>query len=374
MLEIKPEDGFLAVAVRRAAAWQLGKPIVELETTTVGEPDFIVPWDKLAFLMRIETELGKPLSLNKTLLPSEHNKTIPPNWFHGPAVKMPMSEWTKIAVEHFLAPIRDEIVCPKYWTPLEPETKKEKVSFPANFSDWFWSCFGFSIVAAPIVAILTALPGLFWNNWLKMVPKFYFFIFLYFCFWWLVIIIHGRFFAYNKPESISMNNVPPPLLLGTLTFHENQLQIADDMTQEGTLKILPSEYRCFLFYGDINFDRPSYLFLTTQKILPTYDLLLDLIMLGYDKNESVQRVEVVIDSGLITITELPIPYQIDWIPGPNRQTVDQILQREDKTICGLKLLPSYGDGDYYAFARKTESVCEVVVELIAPEESFTNEN
>jgi len=39
-LDIRPEDTFLAVAVRRAAARQLGKEVVDLETKIVGEPKF----------------------------------------------------------------------------------------------------------------------------------------------------------------------------------------------------------------------------------------------------------------------------------------------------------------------------------------------
>ena len=134
-LDIRPDDGFLAVTIRRAAALQLGKSVIELETGTVDEPDFILPWDGKQFGYFLEKELDITIpfaekSFTVLLISIQENHA---DWFRGPAIKMAMGEWTKIAVEQFLGPIRDEIHCPENWTPFEPEDLRSTA--PTTWSD-----------------------------------------------------------------------------------------------------------------------------------------------------------------------------------------------------------------------------------------------
>jgi hypothetical protein len=132
---VKPEDDFWAIEVRLAAARQLGKSVVDLESHTVGEPDFFLPWDGKEFGYFLEKELPAvsipfdDADFQKILL------SISEDWFRCPAIKMRMDKWTKIAVEQFLQPVREKIVRPEHWTPLEPEGAKwneKPVTFWSN--------------------------------------------------------------------------------------------------------------------------------------------------------------------------------------------------------------------------------------------------
>ncbi|MDR0609381.1 MAG: hypothetical protein LBG58_04680 [Planctomycetaceae bacterium] len=102
-LDLQPEDGFLAVAVRWAAARQLGKEIVNLDTETVGEPDFSLNWDAKEFAFILEEELGIIIPIHETNFSNDLVSIMQdyPDWFRGPAIKMPMKQWTEIAVKRF---------------------------------------------------------------------------------------------------------------------------------------------------------------------------------------------------------------------------------------------------------------------------------
>jgi hypothetical protein len=370
---IRPEDDFLAIAVRRAAAWQLGKSVVDLELTTVGEPDFVLPWDGKQFGYLLEKELSITIPFGDAKF-QKTSLSIPHDWFRGPAIKMPMDQWTKIAIEQFLQPVREKIVRPEHWTPLEPEEQEKNETFREKVCFMFYSVLFFFF---PLTLVILSIPGLFLKDWANNISKpCLFLLVLYPCIIYLYFYCSACFFG-NKKTSCKNGDaaeLPFSQLLGTLTFHNTQLQFGDDEMVQGNLEILPGDYRFFLIRPTKE-SSPFYAVLTTDSEPPCFEELMDMSLNALDNKlpENVQKLEIVIDSGLIAISELAEPFtasitESKWIPGQSRQTVALIRQRPDGTVCGLKLYPSYGDGDYRIFVRRTPKSCMIAIELTAPDE------
>ena len=348
-LDIRPEDGFLAVAVRRAAAWQLGKDVVDLEMETVGEPDFYLPWDGKQFGFRLETELGIVVPFGESDFENNLSQFFHecPDWFRGPAIKMPMKFWTELAVKRFLGPIRDKITCPEDWTFFETEKQFDRIEA---------GCYTIFICGVP--AFLFTIPAVLGWHYGHYDALILFGILALF-FWTSVLIFSFRLFRCMFPSP------PPPLLqlFGTMTFYDNTLQFADDNLSEGTVQILPGDYRFFLMC--LKDYTPSAAVLTTFPDPPSHS--------EFESAENVQQFEIVIDGGIISIMELNDSSPTGWVqPISNcffvtpSKVVHRLQQREDRTVSGIKLLLTYDDGSYKVFVAKTPTDCSIMVELQTP--------
>ncbi len=343
-LDIRPEDGFLAVAVRRAAAWQLGKEIVDLETETVGEPDFYLPWDGKQFGFLLEKELDIVIPFREArfsdsliLIQQEYS-----DWFRGPAIKMPMKQWTEIAVQKFFRPVREKISCPSDWTFFEPE-KSNELPGPSGCV----LCALFAL--GTFLTILSVLSGYY-----GIIVGLMMFTPLAILFW---VLFFGNILRSLKRKS-PITRLPHCQLLGTMTFHSDTLRFADEDQLEETAQIPPGDYRFFLIRME-DFT-PSLAVLTTLSDPPSH--------FDFESAPDTQQFEIAIDSGMIGIMEQDEPSSSNWIQNIPSYVVHRIQQRDDKTVCGIKLLPTYGDGGYKVIVNTTPTSCLIMVELQTPPE------
>lgn len=350
-LNLPPEDDFLAIAVRRIAAKQLAIPVVELETQTNHLPDFSFPWDIAGFAFALEKELG-------IQIPNENFRTnletVPQKWFRGPAIEMPMDSWTKITVQQLLAPIRNGISCPENWSPFEPEKL-----IPSKSTTWTdWLIFGFVFLfLTPFLLIPFFLLGRFFQGWadvmlgpIALAASWLAPIGLLYC----VLKIQLWFDDTTKrtPQK------PLIMLLGTLTLENQILHFFDDTNWEGSLEVIPGDYRVFLIYKTKNEDWAEYAVFSNRTEIPDYDTLVDFVVAQRDDLDQPPRKIVAIS--LCDITEIK---QLSWKPQPNPMSVTEIGLRKDRTVGGLKLYPIYVDGGDFAHLRKDETDCEIILEL-----------
>jgi hypothetical protein len=348
-LDIQPEDGFLAVAVRRAAAWQLGKEVVNIDTETVDEPDFCLPWDGKEFAFALEKELGITIPISETNFSNEliSIEQDYPDWFRGPAIKMPMKQWTEIAVKRFLRPVREKITCPKDWTPFEPITNNESVVG----SNGCVQCVLFVLGLFFIFYALFCCYYKIYSGLIFAIPFTIIFWKLFFC-----LFSPSQFLKRTQPVEVLTEELPSWQLLGTMTFHSDTLQFADNDRIEETATILSGDYRLFLTrMGKEEDFTPELAVLTTQKE-PRFRA-------DFESSETTRIFEIVIDSGLITVMEKSETSSADWIPAPTEKVVYRILQREDLTICGIKFIPTYGDGFYKIIIDTSPTNCSIMIEL-----------
>jgi hypothetical protein len=100
-------------------------------------------------------------------------------------------------------------------------------------------------------------------------------------------------FGRQKKKTVTIEKIPPQLI-GTSTFQKSQIQFADDKTEQGSLEILPGDYRFFLIRLIKEESRPFYAVLTTDSEPPSFDELLELSCNALENrlDENVQKFEL----------------------------------------------------------------------------------
>ncbi len=354
-IAVRSEDLFLAVAIRRVAARQLRMSVVDLETKTVGLSiaSFAWPWDSLDFIYQLEKELNVSISRSDCTVSETVNVE---DWRYGPAIRMPMGDWTKFTIDHVLAPVRSGISCPPNWTSFESE------GCVLRHDSWI-NRLVFQYL--PYVALILAAPGIFWRIWFEWVVPVCVTVLILCWVLPILLLITGALFArltQKSSDSKSHRAELPPLLLGTLTFRNGRLRFADDETPQWTAEILPGDYRFFLFNIDDGFEMMRAV-LTTLPEPPPFEEI--------EAGEGVQKFELCCESSLIGISEADDDGQegIVWIPAPQGDTVRGLRQGTEGNVCGIKLAPRYGVGENRIFVQKTATAYSVIIELDIPDEN-----
>ncbi|MGL4941694.1 MAG: hypothetical protein ACRC46_00700 [Thermoguttaceae bacterium] len=181
---ITEQDAFIAVAIRRIVADQIGFPVRELTSEITIDrvieimADDFVGWDEAEFLIALE-EMFK-IDIDSIEIAKHMERTGHPNWFYNPdnyvmfsflwrpfvvrtpEPKMSVGEWVRIVTEVVLAPVRAKIVPPNDWSSLESsDLDSDAVAKQSRPTHHFanvccWGCIGL-IAIVMIVVVVTRL-------------------------------------------------------------------------------------------------------------------------------------------------------------------------------------------------------------------------